>query len=629
MKKNQIISNNVFENYSITKFIILVTLMFVLLCSLLINEVNAESAPTIQNSVGIARVSTYDELVDAMRSNSIDTIILQNDIIVSPSSGVKVVRAPGSSPNRMKILDGNGFKLEINSRVGFDARTYVDTMVIRNFENIYTKSRNEDEGFFRFRTNEYDLHVENITLNKDRISDGAHLASSWESTLHLYGNIDLYSSNLAIAYYRLIHIHDNAVVNIYSGGDTFYQGKNTSSEKGMIIENNTVVNINSIGYVINNLTNGNGDFKLTVGSGSNVNLESLNNSVIYTKDSPNSKIYFGPDSNFVAKGKTNTFNLAKSTNFILAHPETVKFISTDGQIINNSGNAHQFDLYNLKMNTGNIETEEFPNARFYIKDSSIQNLISEKNSSVFPSEFNFKNMRDWSFYRGFDNPIIPDNIYDTQTIIEGYGPSNADVFIVDDNGDVLSYTKSNMSGNFVFNLDSPLEAGLNIGVYAKRTSNIDIIDEEVTIISDTSIYKVIGNRLELISVSDLVFETTEISNAPNKEIPLAQSVEVKVKNTKLSNWTLTVKAKGPLTNSGGHSLYNALYFRDNLKNDYLIENNEVKIYEHEGNDSSDSFDQNLVWNKGEGFLLKYNPINAYPNSDYKTKITWTLTEAIQ
>lgn len=112
-------------------------------------------------------------------------------------------------------------------------------------------------------------------------------------------------------------------------------------------------------------------------------------------------------------------------------------------------------------------------------------------------------------------------------------------YIVDDNGNVLSNTKSNMSGNFVFNLDSPLEAGLNIGVYAKRISNIDIIDEEVTIISDTIIYKVIGNRLELICVSDLVFETTEISNAPNKEISLAQLAEVKVKNTKLSNWTLT------------------------------------------------------------------------------------------
>ena len=586
-------------------------------------------APDIANSNKTVYVSTYKQLIDAMSDNRVDKVILQNDIIASPSDGVNIVRAPGSSPNRMKILDGNGNRLLISARVGFDGATNIDAMVIRNFSNIYTKHRHEDQGFFRLRTHEYDLHVENIILNKERLEDGAHLASSWESTLHLYGDIDLYSPSLPIAYYRLIKIHDGANVNIYSGGDAFYQGKNTNLEKGIIIDRDATVNIISKNNVINNLTNGSGKFKFHVGSGSDVTFESLEKAVIYTRNSPNSEIYFGPDSKFSGISKNNTFNLAKSSNFLFAHPESVRFHSSVGQIINDSTNIHQFKIYNLKMKTANIETEEFISGVFYVVGSSIQNFSANKYSDIFPSKFIFRNMRDWEFYREFENPKIDNIIYDTDYTISGKGPSSATIYLIDKDGDIISETNSNVEGNFVFNLKSPLDVGIDVGVKAERTSKIFEIDETVSISSDTTWYTVVGNRLELVLVSDLLFENTVINNEPNKEIPTMDPVNVQIRNTKLANWTLTAKAAGPLTNNEGHTLDNALYFRDKINNYYLMESIEVRVYEHNSNNADSEYYQNLVWKKGEGFVLRYNPINAYSDSDYTTTIKWTLTDAIQ
>ena len=151
----------------------------------------------------------------------------------------------------------------------------------------------------------------------------------------------------------------------------------------------------------------------------------------------------------------------------------------------------------------------------------------------------------------------------------------------------------------------------------------------LSISSDTTWYTVVGNRLELVLVSDLLFENTVINNEPNKEIPTMDPVNVQIRNTKLANWTLTAKAAGPLTNNEGHTLDNALYFRDKINNYYLMESIEVRVYEHNSNNADSEYYQNLVWKKGEGFVLRYNPINAYSDSDYTTTIKWTLTDAIQ
>lgn len=239
-------------------------------------NVTASAAPGPSSpNVGVAEVSTIQELRNAMNDSRIEVVVLTQDIIVSSNGGTTTV----DSDTGQKILDGNGYSLEINRSAGFDTIRNINHMVIRNFSNIFTQNLNY--GFLRMRTNAYNLHLENITFNRDQISSGNHLGSAWESTIHFYGDIDIYipPARAFASQYRLYRVHDGANVRINSG-TTGLDSRNTGGvaglDRGLIVGNNAQVTIEAVNHALDSNFNGNGNLNLSVGDYSNVRLVSRN-----------------------------------------------------------------------------------------------------------------------------------------------------------------------------------------------------------------------------------------------------------------------------------------------------------------------------------------------------------------
>lgn len=237
--------------------------------------VNYSSAPTESPNATVAQVSDFQGLREAMNNDSVEVIQLTQNISTESASINMAVRAP----NRRKILDGQGNSLVINTGGGFDTSTRIDEMVIRNFSNLYVEHRHIDEGFIRTRSNPYEVHFENVTFNDQKLPDGAHIATGWESTVHFHGKIDIYTppGRDFVTRMRLVEIHDGAQVTIDAGGKAFDQRDASSIRglrKGLIIGDNAQVNIRANDEVLNNDIRGTGDVFFSVGSGSRVSLTS-------------------------------------------------------------------------------------------------------------------------------------------------------------------------------------------------------------------------------------------------------------------------------------------------------------------------------------------------------------------
>lgn len=127
---------------------------------------------------------------------------------------------------------------------------------------------------------------------------------------------------------------------------------------------------------------------------------------------------------------------------------------------------------------------------------------------------------------------------------------------------------------------------------------------------------------------NITFETTEITNAPNKIIPrvAGNHISVSVTDTRANgSWNLTVRADQMTHTQSGHQLENALYFKDGVSGEeQLIENTSVSVANKSSNETST--EMNKSWGQNEGIVLKTNPIQAMPG-EYESTITWTLTDA--
>ena len=238
---------------------------------------NASRAPgPTSSSARTAVVSNFAELRRAMEDPNIEIVRLSRDITTSSGASSNM---PVASNSRRKILDGQGFSLIINQNAGFDTDTRIDDMVVRNFYNLYTRHSSNDEGFLRMRANPYNFHLENVTFNRNRNADGAHLFTSWESAIHFYGGINVYTppNRQFVTRVRRAEFHDGAKVQMNSGQiglQQLDQGNVRNLKKGVAVGNNVNLSIRSGSDAFHNNFTGNGATEFEIGNNSTVNLQS-------------------------------------------------------------------------------------------------------------------------------------------------------------------------------------------------------------------------------------------------------------------------------------------------------------------------------------------------------------------
>ena len=69
-----------------------------------------------------------------------------------------------------------------------------------------------------------------------------------------------------------------------------------------------------------------------------------------------------------------------------------------------------------------------------------------------------------------------------ETIVQGSGPANIPIFLVDVfmNGELLGSTVTDNNGDFSFNLDKPLVTGHSIGIMLGDISGTDLLESDFT-----------------------------------------------------------------------------------------------------------------------------------------------------
>lgn len=678
---------------------------------------NAATAPGLTSPNAVTReVSDYDSFWRAVGDATVERVVLTNNITTTNGS-VRPVR----SDSRRKIIDGNGYSLSMNSGAGLDTATRIDDIVLRNFSNIYTLNNSSLQGLVRMRTNAYRYHLENVTYNRDNLSNVGHLGAAWESEINFHGNISVnVLSQDVLAHYNAARIHDGANVNISANNTVFNQLDDAGAagrEGGLVIGNNATVNINAgTNIVYNAMGQGrNSPANLRVGNNSNVTLTSRNgnihevtaahinvdiregsvvelnaaNRVISaSNDSTSQQLNMNIRGELIISGGTgvyynsqplrfnvyetgtarfntseyaffqNDFNInnhseftihpggrwyvnnTHSTNpafrlrrpsiFRINTPQEVDLRSVGSPIISNptdpNTSAHNFIINNVQMRSWHTNPNApepdaistfFTSGSFNFR-SAFTNVNTTPSSSTFPGEFN-PMMKRWQFISGLDEPFVDSPIFDTDNTITGTGPANSTIEILDSNSNILETTQTDATGNFTFILGEPFEYNTTLRFRARRQGLTSTIVEEV----------VQGNRLELNSVADIIFETTEIRDEPNLLIPKESNHQVSVLDTRSTgNWQLTAMATGPLENEAGHTLDDSLYFLNPLDNSsQLIENQAVQVAtKDQATPQSDSIDV-MNWAVDEGFVMEMNPIYARTESAYRTTIEWTLTDA--
>ena len=706
---------------------------------------NASRAPgPTSSSARSVEVSNFAELRRAMEDPNIEIVRLSRDITTSSGASSNM---PVASNSRRKILDGQGFSLIINQNAGFDTDTRIDDMVVRNFYNLYTRHSSNDEGFLRMRANPYNFHLENVTFNRNQLADGAHLFTSWESTIHFYGNIDVYTppNRPFVTRVRRAEFHDGANVQINSGQiglEQLNQGSVQNLPKGVLVGNNVRLSILSGSHAFHNSfngneptdfevkrnstvnlwsyngqaiqINGNSNFNFNVSPDSHVELRSDNghavniegNSNFNLKVAPNSNLKLvatgdglrandnNPDRNFVidVRGQLNieadhgiyfrrqvfrftvheagqamidgrrnavyqnnainrnrpqfelkpgsswiaesrsgdTFRLLGQSDFNFDSPAIADFIAHQNGTVTFSTNAdHRFRIQNVLMRswvddiydyTAGIQTQQFDRGQFTLTPNGFSEVVTNPPSNFFPSQFP-RNNRRWQFIEGLDDPDIDGPILDTMTEITGTAPADSTVFMTGEDSEVIGQTQADSQGRFTFTLDQPFPIGTRLTFYARRgTVQSGWVDEVVQ-----------GNRLELTSVDNLNFETTEIKDQANQLIPKTQPVQANLLDTRQDQpWQLTVQALEPLTNQAGHQLPNALVYRNPVTNTtQVLEGQDVLVATDRSNNVTQTGDytSQVTWAENEGFLIQTNPIYAQSGSPYKARIQWTLKDA--
>ncbi len=586
-------------------------------------------------------VSTDDEFNKAIDDRSVEVILFTKDISTNSNQYIY-------SNYNQKILDGNGHSFNIGSSRLYN--TSISEITVMNFSNLSTTNRDKNEGMFRSN------HPSQLRL-KDVAFNGGHIGASWESVLHVYGNVTINASADYAAFYRFYEIHNGANFTVNGAlGGLYAQSNNKENVQlnGIRVGENAVVNVTANNGVA---LYSRGVYQKYVESGANSRLflKSLNSNAVQFSDdkdffitahhdgeiileSLNSPvtsqgigaITVDDQGSLIVRKTSNTNAPLFSTNSAVTlnvyYPNVVDFDNMNGPIFPTNNALKTFNVnyvsmegYDTQNNTPDYKTNML-NGTFTMSgnttnaDSSIINVAPNFNNEFKSTLKRIRMIGDIKVSLKVNEPVT-----DEITKITGTATANRKIKMLNTRTNKVYETTSDSTGKFTFN-NIP-----NGDLKGDDKLKFFVVVDKYEILSAEVIVE--GTILELLPVEDIVFEDTEITNVPELIIKRKSNPhKVKVRSTKKSDFSVSVYSKTPLTHTNGiDQLQNALYFVKN-KDFKLIEgevNRQTVGKKSDATKNGDEFQFNF--NEDEGILLKTNPATAQRGS-YQSTLVWTLTD---
>lgn len=402
----------------------------------------------------ITRVSTADEFLNAIGNSQIEKVILENDIILDRSRNYAM-----NAPDDLKIIDGSGYRL-INQDSGYiDAGNNFTNIVIRNVSDFYSLNDGINEGFIRIRGIEANLHLENVTYNAESNPQAGHVSSSWESTVHFYGNVEInFNKNNGkdLFYYRGAHIHHGSEVEINSEYSSIFNQTNRrgSGLTGLKIDDHAAVNLTAQNYVVNNAIRSDTiDAKFTVGNHSIVQVTSGNGSSFRYDDNIPVNITIGSGSDASINAANNAFEIGGNGAVNNTINGSLKIDVGDlGYKYSGSGNPVNYSIngnFNLIANEG--------------VNYSSQNLTFDIGESAY-ADFQTSNVA----------------FRQTRTGSSSFNVNDGSTWIVNNSGANPAF---DFSSPTTFNIDTPEQvrwSGSNRVISTNQSHEFNLIDSSMT-----------------------------------------------------------------------------------------------------------------------------------------------------
>ena len=586
-------------------------------------------------------VSTADEFNKAIDDRNVEVILFTNDISTDRNQYIY-------SNYNQKILDGNGYSLNIGSSRLYN--TSISEITVMNFSNLSTTNSHRDNGMFRSN------YPSQLRL-KDVAFNGGHIGASWESVLHVYGNVTINASADYAAYYRFYEIHDGANFTVNGARGGLYAQSNNKENldlNGIRVGENAVVNVTANNGVA---LYSRGVYQKYVESGANsrLSLKSLNSNAVQFSDDKDFFITAHHDGEIILEslnspvtsqgigaitmddhgslivrktGNSNAplFSTNSAVTLNVYYPNVVDFDNMNGPIFPTENVLKTFNVnyvsmegYATQNKTPDYKTNML-NGSFTMSgnttnaDSSIKKVAPNFNQEFKSTLKRIRMIGDIKVNIKVNEPVT-----DESTKITGTATANRKIKMLNTRTNKVYETTSDNTGKFTFN-------NIPIGdLKGDDKLKFFVVVDKYEIPSAEVIVE--GTILELLPVEDIVFKDTKITNVPESIIKRKSNPhKVKVRSTKKSDFSVSVYSKTPLTHTNGiDQLKNALYFVKN-KDFKLIEgevNRQTVGKKSDATKSGDEFHFNF--NEDEGILLKTNPATAQRGS-YQSTLVWTLTD---
>ncbi|MDK6863942.1 MULTISPECIES: carboxypeptidase-like regulatory domain-containing protein [Nosocomiicoccus] len=614
-----------------------------------VNEYNQQNGRLIGNVIPkkvtgkIQCVSNSNEFENAVTDSNVEVIVLKNDI-----SGVG--SRYFSSNYGQKILEGNGYSLTMsnNGRL-YNNKTNINDIVVKNFSKLSTTNSHRNEGLFRAS------EISNLRLMNIEFS-GGHIGASWESLMHIYGNVTLNTNADYAAYYRFYEIHDGANFTVNAENNGLHSRNNSKGSfelNGIRLGNDADAIITASGSALYS----GGDYQKYVEAGSNSTLQltSHNKNAVEFIDSKDFFITAHQDGEIILKsadspfksagvgtvtiddygklimektGQNNApvFDTRNSITINIYYPNSVDFINHNGPIFysNNANKDFNIKHSSIEGYRNNIDKPDYKTPALN-GDFSMRGNITNASSSItkvvpdFNESFKSSNMR-MRFSGSIEAPLkVNEPVNDESTEITGDGHPNSKIKMLNTRTKKVYETTSDSNGKFTFkNIPiGDLQADGKL-VFSTIVDKYEVKGAEII---------VQGTIIELLPVKNLLFENTIIDNTEEKIIHRTEPTqEVNVRSTKKGGFSVNVYSKSPLTHTNGKDqLENSLYFVRNGEFNLIEGENNRQIIGNKENAEKSGDNYKFTFGKDEGILIRTNPVKA-TIGEYKATLVWTLTD---
>lgn len=323
----------------------------------------------------IVAVDNRVDFENALRASDIEVIILKNDMSNLRSQTIY-------SNSSQKVIEANHHSISMdNNHYLTKSQNSLTNIVIRNASNLYSSTTNTTNGFFRMTT-PTDVNIVNSHFNSGFQENAGNVGTSWESTLHFYGqnSINYTSTSGYATYYRYIQIHDGASLKLNSSSEGFYHYSNGMTHSvappnmGVKIGDHSRLSMDVAGTAIF-LTGNNRPYEFSVGNGSEVNIKGANG------------FY----------GKTN----GTSTTVNIGNNSQVNIDTTTGPTFRMSNLPFSFSVgdkasLHLQSNTIVISSSGYNNTSSTFKFGSQSNVtMNKKDTSINETLFDFGMPSQW------------------------------------------------------------------------------------------------------------------------------------------------------------------------------------------------------------------------------------------